>query len=288
MVDLEGKVAVVTGGGSGIGRSECLRLAADGASVVVNDFWGDAAQETAAMVRDAGGRAIAVAGDVSQWSVGKSLVDAAVDVFGDLDILVNNAGISRPRMIFNMTEDDWDSVINVHLKGSFVGTKFASMYWRGQAKVTGKPVDASVLMTTSGMGLHGSPGHINYVAAKGGIASMTKTLALELRPYGVRVNAIAPLAFSGMTNTLWGGAAFTEDRREELSPENVAVVVGWLVSPRSLPVSGQVIQFSGKELSTVDQWPAIGRAQTNEAMWTYERLDAVGAALFRSDERHVP
>ena len=280
-------MAVVTGGGAGIGRSECLRLAADGASVVVNDFWRDAAEETAAMVRDAGGRAAVAAGDVSQWSVGKSLVDTAVDVFGRLDILINNAGIARPRMIFNMNEEDWDSVIGVHLKGSFVGTKFASIYWREQAKAMGYPVDAGVVMTTSGMGLHGSPGHINYVAAKGGIASMTKTLARELRPYGVRVNAIAPLAFSGMTNTLWGGVAFTEDRRQELSPENVAMVVGWLVSSRSRPLSGQIVQFSGETLSTVDEWPTIGRARTEETMWTYERLDAVSATLFKSDQQSV-
>jgi NAD(P)-dependent dehydrogenase (short-subunit alcohol dehydrogenase family) len=280
MSDLDGKAAIVTGGGGGIGRGEALRMAADGASVVVNDFNREGAEETAAMIRDAGGRAVAQVGDVSQWDTGKAMVDLALKEFGRLDVLINNAGNSRPRMIVNMSEEDWDSVTLIHLKGSFVGAKFAAMHWREQFKLTGKPADASLIMTTSGNGLHGQPGYINYVAAKGGIASMTCVLAKELAPYGVRVNAIAPLAFSGMTSPLWGGPLFTDARREELSPDNVAQVVGWLVSPRSAPITGQIVSFGGRRISISQEWPTIGTAEADDGLWSYETMDKVREQLF--------
>jgi len=285
MNDFEGKVAIVTGGGGGIGRAECLHLAAEGAAVVVNDFNVEAAQETVATIREAGGRAAVVVGDVSQSETGRSMVELALRDFGRLDVLVNNAGNARPKMIFNMTEEDWDSVIQVHLKGSFITTKYAAIHWRERTKADGRPVQASVVMTTSVNGLHGEPGHINYVAAKGGIASMTTTLARELGPYGVRVNAIAPLAFSGMTESIWGDSTFTEERRDELAPENVARAVGWLASRRSAPITGQILNFSGRHLSTVDEWPAIGAAESDDGVWTYDRLDAVRAALFTKENR---
>jgi len=279
MPDLDGKAAIVTGGGGGVGRGEALRLAKDGAAVVVNDFLRDAAEETAAMIRDAGGRAVAQAGDVSLWETGKAMVERALGEFGRLDVLVNNAGNSRPRMIVNMSEEDWDSVIGVHLKGAFVGAKFAAIHWRDEFKRGGKPVGASVVMTTSTNGLHGQPGYINYVAAKGGIASMTTTLARELGAYGVRVNAIAPLAFSGMTAPIWGGQIFSEDRRDELSPENVAEVAGWLAGPRSAPLTGEIVSFGGRRLSTSLEWPVKASVET-EGLWSYEALDKARAQLF--------
>jgi len=279
MPDLDGKVAIVTGGGGGIGRGEALRLAQDGAAVVVNDFMGEAAEETAAMIRDAGGRALAQAGDVSLWATGKGMVELALAKFGRLDVLVANAGNSRPRMIVNMTEEDWDSVIGVHLKGSFVAAKFAAIHWRDEAKRMGAPAGAALVMTTSTNGLHGQPGYINYAAAKAGIAAMTTTLARELAPYGVRVNAIAPLAFSGMTEPIWGGAVFSEDRREELSPDNVAQVVGWLASPRSAPLTGEIVTFSGRRLTTSREWPAKASVETT-GPWSYAALDAVRGELF--------
>jgi len=279
MPDLDGKAAIVTGGGGGVGRGEALRLAKDGAAVVVNDFLPDAAEETAAMIRDAGGRAIAQAGDVSLWETGKTMVERALSAFGRLDVLVNNAGNSRPRMIVNMSEEDWDSVIGVHLKGAFVGTKFAAIHWRDEFKRSGEPVGASVVMTTSTNGLHGQPGYINYAAAKGGIASMTTTLARELAAYGVRVNAIAPLAFSGMTAPIWGGHIFSEDRRDELSPENVAEVVGWLAGPRSAPLTGEIVSFGGRRLSTSLEWPVKGSVET-DGLWSYAALDKARTRLF--------
>ena len=280
MADLDGKVAIVTGGGGGIGRGESLRMAADGAAVVVNDFNKDGAEETVAMIRDSGGRAVTLVGDVSKWEIGKGMVDLALKEFGRLDVLINNAGNSRPKMIINMTEDDWDTVTLTHIKGSFIATKFAAIHWREVSKETGKPADASLIMTTSGNGLHGQPGYVNYVAAKGAIASMTGMLARELAPYGVRVNAIAPLAFSGMTSPLWGGPLFSDERREELSPDNVAQVVGWLASPRSAPISGQIVSFGGRRISISQEWPTIGNAEAPDGVWSYELMDTVREGLF--------
>jgi len=280
MTDLDGKVAIVTGSGGGIGRGEALRLADDGAAVVVNDFRPEAAEETEAMIRERGGRAATLVGDVSKWEVGKGLVELALSAFGRLDVLVNNAGNSRPKMIVNMSEEEWDSVTLIHLKGSFVATKFAAIHWREIAKSSGRGADATVVMTTSTNGLHGQPGYINYVAAKGGIASMTTTLARELASYGVRVNAIAPLAFSGMTAPLWGGPLFSDQRRAELSPDNVAQVVGWLASPRSSPITGQIVSFGGGQLSISQEWPTIGSATSDDGLWDYARLDAVREQLF--------
>ncbi len=285
---LEGRVAIVTGGGRGIGRAEALRLAAEGAAVVVNDLGsslvGEGADESPATevvetIRAAGGRAVANVGDASSWEGGRRLVQQAVDDLGRLDILVNNAGIARPRMIFNMTEEDWDVVTTVHLKGSFVPTRFAAAHWRDELKRTGHPVDASVVFTTSVNGLNGVPGHINYVASKAGIAGMTTTLATELAPYGVRVNAIAPLAFTRMTEELHGGPLFGDERRVDLSPENVAEVAAWLASPHTAGITGQVVSFSGNRVAAYAGWRPVTEAE-NDSTWTFEALDQVKSKLF--------
>jgi NAD(P)-dependent dehydrogenase (short-subunit alcohol dehydrogenase family) len=290
MGELDGKVAIVTGAGRGIGRAEALRLAEDGAAVVVNDFGGSLvgegadrtpAEAVASEIREKGGRAVANAGDVSSWEDGKALVAQAVETFGRLDVLVNNAGIARPKMIFNMTEEDWDTVTRIHLKGSFVPTRFAAVHWREEVKRTGAPAGGSVIFTTSGNGLNGVPGHINYVAAKAGIAGMTTTLAKELAPYGVRVNAIAPLAFTRMTEELHGGPLFSDERRETLAPENVAEVVGWLAGPRSGDLTGQVVGFSGARLQAYRGWTPIGQAEV-ASVWSYDALDEQRDALFGS------
>src|SRR6185369_9147339 len=202
--------------------------------------------------------------------------------FGWLDVVVNNAGNSRPRFIVNMSEEDWDSVIDTHLKGTFTFTRAAARHWQAEWKRAGQPVNAAIVNTTSINGLHGQPGYVNYVAAKGAIASITVMLAKELGTFGVRVNAIAPLARSGMSAPLVGTEVFPDDRADELSPEMVAEVVGWLAAPRSAPLTGEIVNFSGARLNTVAEWPEKGSAQSPDRMWDYAKLDAARAGLFGS------
>jgi len=279
-LDQQGKVAIVTGAGGGIGRAEALRLAADGAAVVVNDFNPKAAEETAALIRANGGQAAVAAGDVASLDLAEAAVRTAVEQFGRLDVLINNAGNSRPRFIVNMTEEDWDSVMDTHVKGTFAFSRAAARHWQAEWKRTGQPVSAAIVNTTSINGLHGQPGYVNYVAAKGGIASITVMLAKELGGFGVRVNAIAPLARSGMSAPLVGSDVFPDDRADELSPEMVAEVVGWLASPRSAPLTGEIVNFSGARLNTVHEWPEKGSATSPDRLWDYAKLDAVRASLF--------
>ena len=198
----DGKVAIVTGAGRGIGREEALLLAREGAAVVVNDLGGEAtgegadsrpAQQVVDEIVAAGGTAAANYDDCSSWAGAEAMVNQAVETFGGLDVLVNNAGILRDKMSFNMTEEEWDAVIKVHLKGHFAPSKFAASYWRAKSKETGEPVNAKIVNTSSESGLYGNAGQANYAAAKAGIASMTIVLARELSRFGVRVNAIAPV-----------------------------------------------------------------------------------------------
>jgi len=278
--DFQGKIAIVTGAGGGIGRAEAMRLAADGAAVVVNDYNAEAAEETASLIRDAGGQAATVSGDVSSMAVAEEAVRTAVDSFGRLDVLINNAGNSRPRFIVNMTEEEWDSVIDTHVKGTFAFISCAARHWQAEFKRTGEPVNATIVNTTSVNGLHGQPGYVNYVAAKGAIASITVMLAKELASFGVRVNAIAPLARSEMSKPLWGTEVFADDRVDELSPEMVAQVVGWLAAPRSAPITGEIVNFSGARLNTFVEWPEKGSATSPDRLWDYAKLDAARDELF--------
>ena len=204
---LDGRIAIITGAGRGIGREYALLFAAEGAKVVVNDLGGtldgsgddcSAAQQVVDEIKAAGGEAVANHDDVTDWEGGKRLIDTAIETYGDLHVLVNNAGILRDRVLINMTEDEWDAVIHVHLKGHFVPTRHAAAYWREQTKA-GKEVKASVINTSSTSGLLGNPGQTNYGAAKAGIAAFTTIAATELARYGVRVNALAPNARTRMT-----------------------------------------------------------------------------------------
>jgi NAD(P)-dependent dehydrogenase (short-subunit alcohol dehydrogenase family) len=241
----EGRVAIVTGAGRGVGRAYALMLAEQGAKVVVNDLGGSAsgegadltpAQEVVNEIKAAGGEAIVDGSDVSDWSQSEAMIRSAIDTFGGLDILINNAGILRDRMMVNMTEDDWDSVIKVHLKGTFAPCHHAANYWRLESKA-GRQRDARIINTSSGSGLFGNIGQANYGAAKAGIASFTIIIARELSRIGVTANAIAPRAQTRMTEGLREVSGELLLRRD---PEWVAALVTWLSSPAAKDVTGRV------------------------------------------------
>ena len=251
-------MCVVTGAGRGIGREYALMLAHHGAKVVVNDFGGardgsgaDAgpAQEVVDEIIAAGGEAVAHVGDVSSLADAKAMVQLAIDTFGGLDVLVNNAGILRDRMLFSMTEDEWDSVIKVHLKGTWAPCRVAAEYWRNRAK-EGHTNDARIINTTSVSGIYGNPGQTNYGAAKAGIAGFSLIAAEELVRYGVTVNAIAPGALTRLTEDL----GLPEEMVGRFGPEWVAPVITWLASTQSAGVTGQVIESSGQILGIAEGW----------------------------------
>jgi len=251
-------VAIVTGAGQGIGRAHALAFAADGAKVVVNDYAQDLADQVVDEIRAAGGEAVAQVGDVAEWANGEAMVAAALDNFGRLDILVNNAGFVRDRMLVSLSEDEWDAVVRVHLKGHFVGLRHAAAYWRAEAKAGRTPV-ARIVNTSSGAGLYGSIGQGNYVAAKAGIAALTVQAAAELGSYGVTVNAIAPAARTQMT--LGAGEAMAAQMAppadgsfDAMDPANVSPLVVWLGSPEAGSVTGRVFEIEGGKISVTDGW----------------------------------
>ena len=258
----EGRIAIVTGAGRGIGREHALSLAAHGARVVVNDLGGTRdgsgasagpAEEVVATIRSAGGEAIVNADDVSDWHGAERLVRQAVDTFGGLDVLVNNAGILRDRMLVNMTEAEWDAVIKVHLKGTFAPAHFAAAYWRDRSKAMGRGVDARLINTTSISGMFGNAGQTNYGAAKAGIAAFTVIAARELARYGVTVNAVAPGALTRMTEDLSLGQASEADR-EAMHPRWIAPIVTWLASRESSGVTGRIFEATGRLLAVAEGW----------------------------------
>jgi len=259
----EGRVAIVTGAGRGIGREHALMLAAEGAAVVVNDLGAqpdgtgtDAgpANQVVAEIEAMGGAAIVNGSDVTDFAEAQVMVDQAVEVFGRLDILVNNAGILRDKMVFSMEESDWDDVINVHLKGHFCPTRHAAAYWRSRAKA-GDEVDARIINTASPSGLYGNLGQANYGAAKAGIASFTLVCALELGRLGVTANCLAPTAITRLVAPLMGGEEnISEDLRERLSPRWVATVATWLASPAARHVTGRVFDVRGDTIAVAEGW----------------------------------
>ena len=254
----EGRVCIVTGAGRGIGREHARMLADHGASVVVNDLGGsrdgrgvDAgpAEEVVAEIVAAGGRAVANIDDVSDWAGAQHMVEQAIDAFGGLDVLVNNAGILRDRMLVNMTEEEWDGVIKVHLRGTFAPARHAAAYWRERSK-QGLANDARIINTTSISGLYANPGQSNYGAAKAGIAAFTQIAAQELARYGVTVNAVAPGALTRLTDD----TKMSDEIRAHYDPRWVAPVVTWLASGDSRDVTGQVIESNGLVLAIAEGW----------------------------------
>jgi NAD(P)-dependent dehydrogenase (short-subunit alcohol dehydrogenase family) len=285
----DGRVAVVTGAGRGIGRAEAVLMASEGAQVVVNDLGGaltgdgtdeGPAHDVVEEIRAAGGQATANSDDISTWEGGQALIRQALDDYGRLDVLVNNAGILRDRMSFTMEEAEWDSVIKVHLKGHFVTSRFAAAHWRQVAKETSASVNAKIVNTSSGSGLYGNAGQLNYAAAKAGIAAMTIVLARELERFGVRVNGIAPVARTRLTEAVAGFG-------DRWAPENVASVVAWLASDLSEGVSGQILKVQGGMLQVMRGWESAAEASADD-VWSIDRVNGEARLLFEQVSPSVP
>ena len=253
---LEGRVAIVTGAGRGIGREHALELARHGAKVVVNDLGAslagegasdDPAHEVVALIEELGGEAVANGADVADFAAAEAMVRQAIDTFGGLDILVNNAGFVRDRMLVNTSEEEWDAVIRVHLKGHFAPLRHAGAYWRSESK-EGRQRAARVINTSSGAGLQGSVGQTTYSAAKAGIAGMTLVAAQELGRYGVTVNAIAPVARTRMTEGAFDAASSLPE------PADNSPIVAWLASEEAGDVTGRVIEIEGGRITLETGW----------------------------------
>jgi NAD(P)-dependent dehydrogenase (short-subunit alcohol dehydrogenase family) len=262
----EGRVAIVTGAGRGIGRAHAFEFARHGARVVVNDIGAELdgtggsatpAQQVVDEIRAAGGDAVVNGDDVASWEGAQRLVRTAVDHFGRLDVVVNNAGFVRDRMFATTGEDEWDAVVRVHLKGHFCVGRWAAAHWRDESKRSGQPVDARIVNTSSGAGLLGSVGQAAYSAAKGGIATLTLVQAAELGRYGVTANAIAPAARTRMTETVFSEMMARPDDPEAfdaMAPDNVAPLVVWLGSIESAHVTGRVFEVEGGKVGVADGW----------------------------------
>ncbi|MBF6190476.1 3-oxoacyl-ACP reductase [Nocardia sp. CDC186] len=275
-LSLAGRVAIVTGGGAGLGRAEALALAGAGASVVVNDLAeSDAVADTLGAIRALGAKAEFVAGSIAERATADALIRTAEESFGSVDIVVNNAGITRDRMLFNMSDEDFDAVLAVHLRGHFLLSRNAAAYWRGKSKQAGAPVYGRLVNTSSEAGLLGPEGQANYGAAKAGITALTLSAARALSRYGVRANAIAPRARTAMTEAVFSPAP--EGEPDPLSPDHVARLVAYLASPAADPVNGQLFVVYGGMVALMAAPVVERRFDAAEGEWSPRDLaDTLG------------
>src|SRR5262245_19048944 len=298
---LDGRVVIVTGAGGGIGRAHALAFAAEGARVVVNDIGvgldgspacgGSAAQGVVDEITAAGGEAVTSGANVADWQQAEGLIRTAVDKFGGLDVLVNNAGIVRDRMFANTSEEEFDAVVAVHLKGHFATMRHAAAYWRGLIKegnASPDDLNARIINTSSGAGLQGSVGQANYSAAKAGIAAMTLVAAAEMGRYGVTANAIAPSARTRMTETVFAEMMATQnDDFDAMAPENISPLVVWLGSVEYKDVTGKMFEVEGGIIRVAEGW-AQGPQGDKGARWEPAELGAVVAELLGKARPPVP
>jgi NAD(P)-dependent dehydrogenase (short-subunit alcohol dehydrogenase family) len=282
---LEGRVAVVTGAGAGLGRAEAEALAAAGATVVLNDLPG-AADEAAEAIRAAGGEARVVPGDVGERSTADDLMAATAEDLGRLDIVVNNAGVTRDRMLFNMSDEEWDTVLRIHLRGHFLLSRHAASYWRGIAKATGDPVYGRIVNTSSEAFLSGSPGQPNYAAAKAGITALTLSEARGLGRMGVTANAICPRARTAMTAGVFGADESGEEV-DPLSPAHVAPLVAYLASPAAARINGQVFVVYGGMVALLAAPVVEQRFDAAGATWDLADLDKQVGSYFEDRDPAV-
>jgi NAD(P)-dependent dehydrogenase (short-subunit alcohol dehydrogenase family) len=288
MGTLDGRVAIITGAGRGLGREHALLFAAEGAKIVVNDLGGandgsgsdmTPAQQTVADIKGMGGEAIVNTDNVADWDGAKRMIDSAIEAFGDLDILVNNAGILRDRVLVNMSESEWDSVIQVHLKGHFAPTHHAAAYWREQAKA-GITKPRNLVHTSSTSGLFSNPGQANYGAAKSGIATFSQICAKELSRYNVKSNAIAPAARTRLTMATPGledVMAAKDGKFDEWDPANVSPLVAYLASDLC-EFSGETFYVQGGQVTRVATW-AMAEEIKQDDRWTVSALAKAMTAL---------
>jgi 3-oxoacyl-[acyl-carrier protein] reductase len=280
--ELEGKVAIVTGAAQGLGRIHALNLAEEGARVVVNDLGTaadgrgrneDPAREVVEEIRQAGGEAVAHFGDAAAWNDAQALIRTALDTFGGLDILINNAGFLRDSTLFNMSEEDFDCVIRVHLKGHFCPTKFACIHWREQSKARGGPVYGRLISTASEACLFGSPGQPNYASAKAGIVSLTMGVAQLMLKYGVTANVVMPRARTRMTLTGPIASIFQkpEEGFDHFAPENASSLFSYLASPKAERISGHVFIVWGKQVTLMGR-PQTAASFESEEVWSLGNL----------------
>jgi NAD(P)-dependent dehydrogenase (short-subunit alcohol dehydrogenase family) len=282
---LDGKVAIVTGAGRGVGRGHALELARQGAAVVVNDL--DAvANEVVAEIERAGGHAAADHHSVAVFAAAEQLIGSTVERFGDLNILVTNAGILRDRMVFNMNESDWHSVMAVHGKGHFGATRFACAYWREKSKATGTAVFGRLVHTTSRSGLFSAPGQANYDFAKAGIASFAIAVAREMERYGVTSNAIAPVARTRLTEGTFGEIKADGDF-DRWDAENVAPFVAYLCSPEAAHITGQIFVVFGGEMVLIEPYQPAAKIE-KPGRWTVDELVAEVGSLFAGRSSQPP